>query len=250
MTTLAGAIADVARQLAPAHLSGVAAAYRKQPEFSAASAAKVAGVLPGPHRPILSELHDMWAAEPETPGVALAVGLEGAAAMELTSDRTAVEVVVTGPNSPAAPVRLTSEVVRRLIDDAKSRVMLVSYAAYQVDSVIKALDRAVDDRGVTVQLVLESAAHLQGGGGAHAYAKYQVYGWPSHERVPPEAKLHAKAVIVDGRDVLLTSANMTNAAYSKNIELGVLCRGGTTAAHVQQHFDGLITTGVLQLNSH
>ena len=32
-----------------------------------------------------------------------------------------------------------------------------------------------------------------------------------------------QAVIVDTRDVLLTSANMTNAAYDKNLELGVLC---------------------------
>lgn len=246
MTTLAAAIADVARQLAPAHLAGVAAAYRKQPGYSAAAAAKAAAVLPGPHRPLLSGLHGVWATEPDIPGVALAIGLEGAAAMESTSDRTAVEVVVTGPNSPAAPVRLTSEVVRRLVDDAKTRVMLVSYAAYQLDSVIKALDRAVEERGVTVQLVLESAAHLDGGGGAHAYAKFQVYEWPPHERVPPEAKLHAKAVLVDGRDVLLTSANMTKAAYSKNIELGVLCRGGSTARDVQQHFDGLIATGVLR----
>lgn len=244
MSTLAAAIAYVARQLATAHLANVAAAYREQPRYSGAAAAAVAEELPGPHRSILSELNNVWATEPDAPGVALAVGLESAAMVELTSDRTGVEVVVTGPNSPAAPVRLTSEVVRRLIDDARSRVMLVSYAAYQVDSVVKALDRAVD-RGVIVQLVLESATHLEGGGGAHAYAKFQVYEWPPDKRQPPEAKLHAKAVIVDGRDVLLTSANMTKAAYSKNIELGVLCRGGSTAKHVQNHFDGLISTGVL-----
>ena len=246
MTTLAAAVAVVARQLAPAHLSGLADAYREQPGYAKEAEAHVARALPGPHRALLNGLHEAWAAAPDTPGVALALGLEGAAAMEATSDRTAVEVVVTGPNSPAAPVRLTSEVVRQLIDDARSRVMLVSYAAYQLDSVIKALDRAVDERNVTVQLVLESAAKLDGGGGAHAYAKYQVYEWPLRERVPPEALLHAKAVIVDGRDALLTSANMTNAAYSKNIELGVLCRGGTTAKHVQDHFDGLIATNVLK----
>ena len=246
MTIVATAVAVVARQLAPGHLSGVAAAYREQPRYTKAAEAKVAQALPGSHRAILYGLHEAWSAEPETPGLALAIGLEGAAAMEATSNRTAVEVVVTGPDSPAAPVRLTSEVVRRLIDDARSRVMLVSYAAYQLESVIKALDRAVDERNVTVQLVLESAAKLDGGGGAYAYAKYQVYEWPLHERVPPEARLHAKAIIVDGRDALLTSANMTNAAYSKNIELGVLCRGGTTAKHVQDHFDGLIATDVLR----
>jgi hypothetical protein len=38
---------------------------------------------------------------------------------------------------------------------------------------------------------------------------------------------------------------MTNAAYDKNIELGVLCRGGTTAHRVQRHLDSLIARGVL-----
>ena len=37
---------------------------------------------------------------------------------------------------------------------------------------------------------------------------------------------------------------MTKAAYAKNIELGVLCRSGTTA-RVQKHFDALIARGVL-----
>jgi phosphatidylserine/phosphatidylglycerophosphate/cardiolipin synthase-like enzyme len=53
-------------------------------------------------------------------------------------------------------------------------------------------------------------------------------------------------VIVDSRDVLLTSANMTNAAYDKNIELGVLCHGGATAQRVQKHFDSLIARGILK----
>jgi len=247
VTSLADEIAAVGRALAPTHVAAVAAACRKESHYSSVGKAKVLGALPAPSHPVLSGLMTQWAEEDETPGIALAVGLESALAMEATSDRTAVEVVVTGPDSPAAPVRLTSEVVRRLIDDARHRVMLISYAAYQIDSVINALDRAVDERGVTVQVVLESAENLDGGGGAHAYAKYAVYEWPPDERVPPEAKLHAKAIVVDGGDVLLTSANMTNAAYTKNIELGILCRGGTTAKHVQQHFDGLISTGVLQL---
>jgi len=70
--------------------------------------------------------------------------------------------------------------------------------------------------------------------------------WPPEERQPPGAKLHAKAAIVDSRGVLLTSANTTNTAYSANIELGVLCRGCTTAELVQSHFDGLRLAGVLR----
>lgn len=67
------------------------------------------------------------------------------------------------------------------------------------------------------------------------------------DRYPPEAKLHAKAVIVDVRDLLLTSANMTSATHGRNIEIGVLCRGGGVAPQVQRHFDGLIRNGVLVL---
>ena len=37
---------------------------------------------------------------------------------------------------------------------------------------------------------------------------------------------------------------MTNAAYDKNIELGVLCRGGTAALRIQRHFDAGEDEGV------
>lgn len=53
----------------------------------------------------------------------------------------------------------------------------------------------------------------------------RTYQSPTERREPPDAKLQAKAVIIDGRDVLLTCANMTNATYDRNVELGVLCRG-------------------------
>lgn len=70
---------------------------------------------------------------------------------------------------------------------------------------------------------------------------------PSTTESLPGARLHAKVVIVDNRDVLLTGRNMTNAACDKNLELGVLCRGGGVARQVQHHFDVLIARGVLEL---
>ncbi len=123
---------------------------------------------------------------------------------------------------------------------------MASFAAYRIGSVIAALD-AAGRRGVHVSMVLESSEMLEGGGGALAYLRYRIYEWPVDQREPPDAKLHAKAVIIDSRDVLLTSANMTSAAYDRNIELGVLCRGGGVAAQVQRHFDALIARGVLRV---
>lgn len=246
MSELADAVAATVGALGSAHVLTLAASYRDGGPYSAALAAKAKHAIPAPHHDEVDRLNAAWSAHPDLHGAALALALESVQTAGRVADALEVEVVVTGPDSPSAPVRLTSEVVRQLIDQATDRVTLVSYAAYRMASVISALDAAVA-RGVNVNLILESAENLDGGGGAHAYATYRTYQWPIDRREPPDAKLHAKAVIIDNRDVLLTSANMTNAAYDKNIELGVLCRGGTVARQVQAHFDALIARGVLEL---
>jgi phosphatidylserine/phosphatidylglycerophosphate/cardiolipin synthase-like enzyme len=242
--TIPDAVVAVVEELGDAHVHTLAMAYRAADSFTDAASSAVRQSVPAAHRDHVDPLNEAWAESPSTGGVAIALSLETALAAKRLGARATVDVVVTGPDSPAAPVRLTSEVVRQLIGSATSRVMLVSYAAYRMPSVIAALDDAAA-RGVRVDLILESPEHLEGGGGAAAYARYRTYQWPPEERDPPTAKLHAKAVIADGRDVLLTSANMTNAAYDKNIELGVLCRGGLIAGRVQRHFDALIARGVL-----
>jgi phosphatidylserine/phosphatidylglycerophosphate/cardiolipin synthase-like enzyme len=245
MNPLADAVVAVVAELGDAHVRGLASAYRSAGTYNASSATVVRQALPATHREHVDLLNNAWAENDRTAGASIALALEAALAAKMSAATISVDVVVTGPDSPAAPVRLTSEVVRQLIASAQQRVTLVSYAAYQMPAIIAALDAAVS-RGVRVDLILESPEHLDGGGGAAAYAKYRVYHWPVDQRDPPEAKLHAKAVIVDSRDVLLTSANMTNAAYDKNIELGLLCRGGGTASRVQKHFDALIARGVLR----
>lgn len=245
MNPLADAVVAVVAELGDAHVRSLASAYRTAGTYNAASATAVRQALPAAHREHVDPLNNAWASSDDVPGTSIALALETALAAKVSAATVSVDVVVTGPDSPAAPVRLTSEVVRQLIAGAQQRVTLVSYAAYQMPTIIAALDAAVG-RGVRVDLILESPEHLDGGGGAAAYAKYRVYHWPADQRDPPGAKLHAKAVIVDSRDVLLTSANMTNAAYDKNIELGLLCRGGGTAGRVQKHFDALIASGVLR----
>jgi len=246
MTGLATAVVAVVAELGEAHVHSLATAYRGAGAYTVATAAAIRQVVPAGHRDFVDPLNAEWAALPETEGPSIALALDTALVAKEVAAAATVDIVVTGPDSPVAPVRLTSEVVRQLITSAKERVTLVSYAAYQVPAITAALD-AVSARGVRVDLILESPEHLTAGGGAAAYAKYRIYHWPVDQREPPDAKLHAKAIIVDSRDVLLTSANMTNAAYDKNIELGILCRGGTTARRVQKHFDALIARGVLTL---
>ena len=62
----------------------------------------------------------------------------------------------------------------------------------------------------------------------------------------PAGVLHAKAVVADGEAVFTTSANLTDAALDRNIELGVLIRDRALAASVTSHFQGLIDREMLR----
>ena len=61
----------------------------------------------------------------------------------------------------------------------------------------------------------------------------------------PSGVLHAKAVVADDEVVFVTSANFTEAALDRNIEVGLLVRDRALAATVSSHFRGLIDRGLL-----
>jgi phosphatidylserine/phosphatidylglycerophosphate/cardiolipin synthase-like enzyme len=62
----------------------------------------------------------------------------------------------------------------------------------------------------------------------------------------PGGVLHAKAVVSDDETVFVTSANLTEAALDRNIELGLLVRDRALAQSVVVHFRGLIDRGLLR----
>jgi phosphatidylserine/phosphatidylglycerophosphate/cardiolipin synthase-like enzyme len=242
---LAEAVAKAVHAVAPVHVRSVADAYGSVGTYSAGAAHRVANAVPATQRGGVQRINMAWASKPDIPGSAIALALRGAlsARDRAVRDHPIVEVAVTGPDTPAVPVRLTSQVVLDLIAGATKRITIVSFAAYEVPSVLAALV-AAKAHGVAVSLILESPENLKGGGGAASYAQFDAFRWPTEKR-PTGALLHAKALIVDRRDVLLTSANLTNNAYDNNLEIGLLCRGGQVGAQVQDHFDKLIAAGVL-----
>jgi len=50
--------------------------------------------------------------------------------------------------------------------------------------------------------------------------------------------------VADGRWLFLSSANLTEYAFTINMELGVLVTGGKLPGQVQDHFDGMICAGL------
>ena len=62
----------------------------------------------------------------------------------------------------------------------------------------------------------------------------------------PGSVLHAKAVVVDDEALFVTSANLTEAALDRNIELGLLVRDRSLALTVASHFRVLIDRRLLR----
>jgi phosphatidylserine/phosphatidylglycerophosphate/cardiolipin synthase-like enzyme len=58
--------------------------------------------------------------------------------------------------------------------------------------------------------------------------------------------LHVKCAVADGEWRFLSSANMTQQAFTINMELGMLVRGGSMPSRVEQQFERLIQSGQLK----
>jgi phosphatidylserine/phosphatidylglycerophosphate/cardiolipin synthase-like enzyme len=252
---LRDAIAQVVASLPAGYMESLVAAVAPAGRYDPALTARAGGTVANPaYRYQVRALFDAWRAVPDVSGSAIALGLQAACrARGAAQGEQSIEVAWTGPTTHAVPVRRTREVLLELIGLARSRLTVVSFAAYRVPEVLAELGAATE-RGVDVRLVLEGADESQGRLTHDAAAAFRSLGtavsfyvWPRAARGEAAAGvLHAKAVIADARTALVTSANQTGYALSANMELGLLVSGGTVAARLQAHFDELIAGGTLR----
>src|SRR5262245_39707389 len=121
---LPAAIVAIVDELGDTHVRTIATRYRSADTYSRPVATAGRHALPASHRDLVQPLNAAWASAPATHGAAIALALEAALLAKQAAATATVDVVVTGPDSPDAPVRLTSEVVRQLIAGAEQRVML------------------------------------------------------------------------------------------------------------------------------
>lgn len=76
-----------------------------------------------------------------------------------------------------------------------------------------------------------------------------VYVWSSDRKTLPgqlPGAVHAKCAVADGELAFITSANLTSAAMERNMELGVLVRGGELPFELHRHLEALISTKVIE----
>jgi putative cardiolipin synthase len=190
---------------------------------------------------------------------ALLILQRSAAQVQARAEARRADVVISGPASDSAAVRLTSSVVSELIHDCRESLLVVSFAAFGVSEVVRELRKAAK-RGVRIDLILESTTD-QGGtlhgsvGAAAAFAEIQqdasFWIWPARRRPAvgaSRAALHAKVIAADERVALIGSANLTDKALAVNLELGVIIRDPEIVGRIVRHFRSLMQpeTGVLE----
>jgi phosphatidylserine/phosphatidylglycerophosphate/cardiolipin synthase-like enzyme len=226
-------------------------------------AAKAAQSLPHLHyRSHAAGFVTAWRKEAVgVPAEAVALALRTAALSERTHrEARTVELVWTGPDAGVHPFRRTEQAILQVLDSARERITLVSFAVSRIGNVKDALVRAAA-RGVRLTVVVETPDRLDGEAeystiralGEEVTGCAALYFWPRHRRLQGDGgrtgSLHVKAAVADARWLFLSSANLTEYAFSLNMELGLLLTGGDLPAKVEQHFDGLIRLNILELVS-
>jgi len=199
--------------------------------------------------PGAESLLDALAEVDRSTGLAYLTGL--AAGYTQRAAETSVETVWSGPGSHHVPVRATAAVLADVVREARHELLLMTYSARPNQALNDALTAAVK-YGVTVSVVVET---LQGAGSAlsgdEPYQAFtgipglELWHWPTSQRTEPGAKMHAKLAVADRRVLLVTSANLTQSGVSKNIEAGLLVRGGLAPVRAAEHVDALRQSGCL-----
>ena len=162
------------------------------------------------------------------------------ARLDIMGQQPVIIPVWTGPDSHQLVGRLTAPVIADLINEACYEILLVSFATFPDAEVRASLDAAVS-RGVAITTLLEREVDNPNYDGCldpfPGLSATQLY-WPAQER-PPGAAMHAKVLVVDRRVALVGSANLTGSGLEKNLECGLLVRGGPVPAKISGHVLGL-----------
>jgi phosphatidylserine/phosphatidylglycerophosphate/cardiolipin synthase-like enzyme len=161
------------------------------------------------------------------------------------------ELVWTGPTTPFVSARRTEQALLQVINSAEQTLFITSFVAYDVSSIVRALNTAVD-RGVAISMLLELSQDHGGSISFDAIGKMRLsvpaarlFSWREKAEEFISGSVHSKVAVADGRVCFITSANLTGHAMERNMEAGVLIVGGTVPKLLDEHLRSLVDTRVI-----
>ena len=174
-----------------------------------------------------------------------------------------IDLVLTGPSVSGQGNRDTGVVVGGLFRKAEESVLIAGYAVYQGQRVFRALAaRMVEVPTLKVRLFLDIQRKPGDTSSSTEIVRrfvhrFQSEEWPGRGPCPEilfdpralstdrsiRAALHAKCVVVDCQDVFVSSANFTEAAQERNVEVGLLLHSTSIAERLTRFFEALCESG-------
>ncbi len=197
---------------------------------------------------LMHQLIDAWRATTVSADELASMLLSASHVFAKVSNQQSVELVWTGPTTPFVSARRTEQALLQVINSAEQTLFITSFVAYDISSIVKALNDA-SDRGVSISMLLELS---QDHGGSITFdviskMKLQVptaklYAWKEKSEPFTDGRVHAKVAVADSKTCFITSANLTAYAMEKNMEAGVLISGGKIPQLLNEHLNYLVTT--------
>jgi phosphatidylserine/phosphatidylglycerophosphate/cardiolipin synthase-like enzyme len=251
MKKLLSAVIELVSNSPPTKVEQLVGSVRRLSSKEQASSLMAWAAVPN-SRDRLQRLLAAWDEEILSP-IEVAGMLAGAsAAYQSVRAEQDIELVWTGPSSKLIATRKTEQALLEVIKSAGKRLFVTSFVAYDVASVMNAMVMAID-RGVAISMLLEASKKDGGGVSIDAIAKMKsvmptakIFSWAEKGDNFLGGSVHAKVAVADERICFVSSANLTGYAMERNMEAGVLIRGGSTPRSLQRHLEALETTGVIR----
>jgi phosphatidylserine/phosphatidylglycerophosphate/cardiolipin synthase-like enzyme len=191
------------------------------------------------------------------PAIAASLEIVAQALEQRPAVADAIDLVTTGPEVGGVANRNTAVVVDELFRNATDSVLVAGYAIYQGQKIFRALaERMKEHQNLSVKMFLDVPRPKSNTDTlenvlarfAHEFRKTH---WPSDMPLPSifcctrlfgdektkPGSLHAKCVAVDNQRVFISSANFTEAAQERNIEVGVLINSSAVATRLAAFFE-------------
>jgi phosphatidylserine/phosphatidylglycerophosphate/cardiolipin synthase-like enzyme len=194
---------------------------------------------------------DVLATTPNIDQLILALRTAAHTADAMGSAQTIVEVAWTYPGIARPGLRTTGGVAREIVTQCKKTLLLVGYSV-TVDpaltglaaQTIEAIARAAE-RGVLVTAVLHKNVNPQAllQAWSPGVRRPSIFRWVDTGR-DDKAAIHAKVLIGDHVDALVTSANLTYHGFQGNLEMGLRVRG-RPASEIHDRFEDLMNDRAL-----
>lgn len=250
MRDLSEAVALIALEVHPDRVAAICSGLASSPSQDVASIVKSC-IGAGFSSHLMRQFETAMGKHPNASCADLALMFQAASMTAVLAARiSSSELVWTGPATGLVPVRHTVQVLAGLIDQAVHELFFVSFVAYDVPSIISALQRAVL-RGVKLSVLVEQSKEHGGNLTVDSLGKLRrkipeakFYVWDRTEL--PESSLsasvHAKCAVADSSVAFITSANLSDAAMERNMELGVLINHGPLPEQLHRHLNALVAT--------